>query len=99
GSKVATHPRGRCTGMERRLDFLLDSASRNSLCSPSGSTGNAPPGRPSGPPPSHTQASGWKSLCDSHIAPFLDQQQLEALIEPRYGGAALAAHLPALARE
>jgi hypothetical protein len=85
-------------GMGRLMDFLLDSASRNSLRSPSGPTGNAPAGRPSGPQPSHALACGWKSLRDSHIAPSQDhQQQLEPSIEIRHGGATLAAQIPARA--
>jgi hypothetical protein len=84
--------------MERLMDFLLDSAARNSLRSPSGSTGNAPAGRLSGPQPFHTLAFGWKSLRDFHSAPSRNhQQQVKQLIETRYGCASLAAHFLAFA--
>ena len=82
--------------MERLMDFLLDSAARNSLRSPSGSTGNAPAGRLSGPQPFHTLAFGWKSLRDSHIAPSPEEQQ--QFIEIGYGRAALAAYSAGLTR-
>ncbi len=80
------------------MDFLMDSAARNELRSPSGSTGNAPAGHPSGPQPFHTLAFGWKSLRDSHIGPLPGyQQRLEHLIGFLRGGATLAAQFPALA--
>ena len=95
-NQVRGPPRGRCTGMEGLMDFLLDSAARNELRSPSRSTGNAPAGRPAGPQPFHTLAFGWKSLAPHRpLTGF--QQQLEQLIEFQHGGAAPAAQFPALA--
>ena len=69
--------RGLRSGMERALDFLLDSAARNELHSPSGSTGNGltPALRVNTlPTPS---AFGWRTLRVPHTTRWRLEQQHE----------------------
>ena len=67
--------------MERALDFMLDSASRNELRSPSGSTGNglAPALRVNTlPTPS---AFGWRTLRVPHTTRWRLEQQHELICQ------------------
>src|SRR5208283_2741027 len=86
---------GRCAGIERLLDCLMDFAvAKRAFSPPFGSTVNAPSGRPPGPQPSNTCGlclENADAFPTPHRPKVYQQQYLFEISSYGHGGASLAA--------